>query len=105
MIEHHADWWKYVLFPLAATLGGIVNYTKRAYAMKQFSKLEFCIEAVSAAFVGLMVTLAGSAADLSPQWLGMAAGMSGWMGADFIKTVFTQFIHARTGIREDEKWR
>ncbi|WWT38284.1 holin [Enterobacteria phage PRDfuchsia] len=91
------EWWKYLIFPLIATLGGIVNYSKRALAMKRFSKLEFAVEAVSAAFVGLMVTLGGAAMDLSPHWLGMAAGMSGWMGADFVKAVFTSFVKSKIG--------
>ncbi|WWT38625.1 holin [Enterobacteria phage PRDmint] len=91
------EWWKYLIFPLVATLGGIVNYSKRALAMKRFSKLEFAVEAVSAAFVGLMVTLGGAAMDLSPHWLGMAAGMSGWMGADFVKAVFSQFVQSKIG--------
>lgn len=96
MMEH-GEWWKYLVFPLVAMFGGIVNYSKRAYEMGKFSKVAFCIEATSAAFVGLMVTLGGAALDLSPHWLGMAAGMSGWMGADFVKTVFTSFVKSKIG--------
>lgn len=96
MMEH-GEWWKYLVFPLVAMFGGIVNYSKRAYEMGKFSKVAFCIEATSAAFVGLMVTLGGAALDLSTHWLGMAAGMSGWMGADFVKAVFSQFVQSKIG--------
>lgn len=94
------EWWKYVVFPLVAAFGGLVNYSKRALTMGKFSKLEFCAEAVSAAFVGLMITLAGAALDLSPHWLGMAAGMSGWMGADFVRAVFSQIVKSKVGAIE-----
>lgn len=89
--------WKYILFPLVATLGGIVNYSKRAVMNGKFSRVEFIIEAVSASFIGLMVTLAGDAMQLSPHWLGMGAGMAGWMGADFVKAIFEQFVRSKIG--------
>lgn len=91
------DFWKYVAFPIIATLGGIVNYSRRAIEQGSFSKLEFMVEAISASFVGLMVTLGGEAMDLSPHWLGMGAGMAGWLGADFVRSAFSTFIMDRIG--------
>lgn len=89
--------WKYIIFPIFATLGGIVNYSRRAIERGTFSRLEFIVEAVSASFIGLMVTLGGDAMHLSPHWLGMGAGMAGWLGADFVRSAFSSFIMSKIG--------
>ena len=83
--------WDYLLFPLVALFGGIVKYLQAVLHGKKFTWLAFSIEALTALFLGLLITFIGKEMEASSYWLGACSGLGGWLGADFVKGVIKRY--------------
>lgn len=83
--------WEYMVFPLVALFGGVVKYLQSVLSGKAFSWLAFIIEALTALFLGLIITFAGKEMEASTYWLGACSGLAGWMGADFVKNLIRYY--------------
>lgn len=92
--------WEYAVFPLVALFGGIVKYLQSVLRGKQFSWMAFAIEALTALFLGLLITFIGKEMEASAYWLGACSGLGGWLGADFVKNLLRHY--SRLPIPDDK---
>lgn len=93
--------WEYAVFPLVALFGGIVKYLQAVLGGKPFSWLAFAIEALTALFLGLLITFIGKEMEASVYWLGACSGLGGWLGAEFVKNLLRHY--SRLPIPDDKQ--
>lgn len=88
-------WWITI-----ATWGGIFGYVMRS--LDNHEKPTWSrglLEAGSSGFVGLLVVYFCSALGLSEHWIGITAGISGWLGASVSINLLQKTVYERLGIR------
>lgn len=103
MADDNFSWWQFLAYPVFAAFGGLMGYLMRAVdSGHEIRYTRALLEAMSAGFVGVLVTLACLAMDLNPLWSGVIVGVSGWLGAQASIRMLETLIYKRLGItRED----
>lgn len=86
-----------------ASFGGILGYLIRSYDEDRavVFKRAF-VEGLSAGFVGVIVLLLCTTADLSDEWTGVIVGVCGWLGARATIQFLEKIVFKRLGILPDE---
>jgi hypothetical protein len=85
--------WELVGRFFTAVFGGVVRLLQRASNGEDVSRIIVVTEVAVAGFAGLLTVLLGNAVGIAAEWLGVMAGMSGYLG--------TKAIDRLTAVWED----
>lgn len=90
---------KLIAYALFAALGGGLRYVlKQAEGDQKIVATQAIIEAASAGFMGALVALACAALGLNAMWTGVAAGVTGWLGAAATVRLLEVLLYKRLGV-------
>lgn len=79
------------LIAITGMWGGLVGYLKRLQAGQKFRVWHLVMHIVTSGFAGLICWLICTETGVSPGTTAICAGMSGYMGAEFLQLVEAQF--------------
>ena len=87
------------LFAFFSGCGGIVGYMSRTMQTEaKINPLRALFEGISAAFIGLVVTLLCEAIHLNMCWTGAFVGVSGWIGATASVKIIEVLLYRKLGV-------
>lgn len=87
---------------LMTLLGAIASYAYRILNGEEFRWSILCLQAIVAIFAGALVLLTANYYHWAAEFAGGIAGLAGWSGAEFIKTLEKRFLRRINGDRNDD---
>jgi hypothetical protein len=99
-----AQWLDNVTFTAFAAFAGWMGYLMRT--MDEGGKIVWLrsfLEAFSSGIIGFIVVLLCRAMGLSYEWMGVMAGVLGWLGAKASIQLLEKIVRKRLGIDSDTK--
>ncbi|MBK5143367.1 phage holin family protein [Budviciaceae bacterium BWR-B9] len=91
----------YLLVLIMTLLGAIASYAYRILNGEPFRWSILFLQAIVAIFAGALVLLAANYYHWAAEFAGGIAGLSGWSGAEFIKTLEKRFLTRVNGENHD----
>ncbi|EQC1055111.1 MULTISPECIES: phage holin family protein [Providencia] len=85
------SWARELLIVIMTLLGSIASYAYKIINGEKFSLWMFIAQALVSVFAGSFVFLAASYFQWAPEYAGGIAGIAGWSGAEFVKTIERKF--------------
>lgn len=91
----------HVLVLVMTLLGAVASYAYRILNGEKFRWSILLLQAIVAIFAGSLVLLAANYYHWAAEFGGGIAGLAGWSGAEFIKTLEKRFLKQTAGINHD----
>ena len=82
----------HLLVLIMTLLGAVASYAYRILNGEEFRWSILCLQALVSIFAGSLVLLASSYYGWASEIAGGTAGLAGWSGAEFIKTLEKRFL-------------
>lgn len=82
-------------------VGAVASYSFKVLSGEAFSWRTLCLQLIISIFAGLMMALIAIHYEWPPEVMGASCGLSGWMGANFIKAIEKRFINKISGDTKD----